>query len=164
MVAKTIEFDENGKSPVLQPWSEEEILDYQEIGKKKLGSFFVYTIKNVFSERNCLREKIQNYQNMIGKELEPFYYTKGIPRSDPEARMKYITSILEMLGYNFKRDNTNYLAMEEGKAKALVFLENIFLIEKNNLEEIEIEKAKTKMLNLVEKIFLMEKETSQTSH
>lgn len=156
MGEKTIEFDEDGRPPVLQPWLEKEIEEYQDIGKRKLEPFYICAIKNIFSERNWLKEKIQNYQNTIGKELEPFYYAKGIPRDNPEARMKYITSVLEMIGYNFKRDNTNYLAMEEGKAKALVLLEDTFLTEKNNLEEIEVKKAKTKVLSLVEKIFLME--------
>ncbi len=156
MREKIIEFDEEGRPPVLQPWSEKEVGEYQAIVNWELDPYYIHTIKNIFSKQKWSRKEIQEYQERK-KELGPFYYAMGLPRSDPEARMGYITSVLGIIGYNFKTDNINYLAMEEGRAKALVFLESTFLTEKGNYSHAEIKRATKKILNLVEKTFLIGK-------
>ncbi|MFH1522001.1 MAG: hypothetical protein ABIF18_03510 [archaeon] len=156
MGARTIEFDEEGRPPVLQPWLEEEIRDYQAIVNWKLEPYCIHAMKNMFSRQKWSRAEIEEYQEKK-KELAPFYYAMGLPRSNPEARMEYITNVLGIIGYNFKTDNTNYLAVEEGKAKALVLLEDVFLIEKENYSRAEIKRTTKKILNLVEKTFLIGK-------
>lgn len=153
----------NKRPPLFQPWTKEEIEEYQAIANWELEPSHIYTIKNIFSRdyasqfQKYSREDIQEYQK-IEKELEPFYDTKEILRDNPEARMEYITSVLEIIGYNFKTDGSNALAEREGKAKALVLLEGTFLIEKRNYSRIAVKEATIKALTLVEKIFLMEKQ------
>ncbi|MCK4552824.1 hypothetical protein KAT80_01340 [Candidatus Pacearchaeota archaeon] len=122
---------------IFQKWKQEEIQDYQEIGERELEPFYIYTLKKIFSKDYASQfqkwswEKIQEYQETI-KELELIYAANEIPRSNPESRMKYVTNVLEKIGYGFGKDSSNALAEREGKAKALVLLEDVFLIEKSS--------------------------------
>jgi hypothetical protein len=124
------------KPPIFQKWKQEEIKDYQEIRNKKLEQFYIHAIKKIFSKNYELefqrwsRGDIKEYQNTISKELDPIYVANEIPLSDPESRMNYVTNAFKKMGYTFKKDGINHLAIKEGKAKALVFLESVLLIEK----------------------------------
>ena len=79
-------------------------------------------------------EETKEYEGIRKKELNSVYIIKELPLKFPALRIKYLDKLLGKLGYNLKTDSVNVLAKEEGKAKALVFLEEIVLTEFNSAQ------------------------------
>ena len=70
---------------------------------------------------------VDEYFKLRDDKLTPFYISQNLPLSKMIGRVNALAELLRPYGFRIESDSINAQAERDGKAKALVDLENIVL-------------------------------------